>query len=63
MSETKCPYCNEPIDLTNIMGDSDWDEQQYDWCHDNECPNCGKRYKIRQDDVEVIRSFEVEKDD
>ncbi len=63
MSETKCPYCNEPIDPLDIMGDSDWDEQQFDWYRDNECSNCGKRYKIRQDDVEVIRSFEVEKDD
>lgn len=53
-----CPHCKTPIDPFNIIGDSDWDEQQFDWV-ENECSNCGKQYKIRQWDVEVKRSFEI----
>jgi len=60
MNEVNCPHCNEPIDPSNIMGDSDWDEQEFDW-YDNECSNCGKQYKIRQYDIEVIRDFEIKK--
>jgi len=58
----ECPYCNEPIDPIDIMGDSDWDDQQYNW-YEAECGKCGKQYKIRQYDVETIRSFETKKDD
>ena len=61
--EINCPYCNFVIDPSNIMGDSDWDDQEFEWCDDNECPNCHKRFKIRQDDIEIVRSFEIEKDE
>ena len=61
--EIKCPYCNIVIDPSNIMGDSDWDEQEFDWYDDNECPNCGKRFKIRQYNVEIIRDFEIEEEE
>jgi len=59
--ELGCPYCNTSIDPSDIMGDSDWDDQMFDWYEDVECTNCGKRFKIRQCDVEVIRYFETEK--
>ncbi|KKM87748.1 hypothetical protein LCGC14_1265770 [marine sediment metagenome] len=59
--EINCPYCHIVIDPINIMGDSDWDEQEFDWYDDVECPNCNKRFKIRQFDVEITRSFEIEK--
>lgn len=59
--ELGCPHCNTSIDPSDIMGDSDWDDQMYDWCEDVECNNCGKRFKIRQSDVEVIRYFETKK--
>ena len=55
-----CPYCNETIEPYNIMGDADWDDQQFDWV-DTECPNCNKSFKIRQSDVEIIRYFETKK--
>lgn len=59
----ECPYCNISIDQYSIMGDSDWDDQGFDWYDDVECPNCDKRFKVRQSDVEIIRYFEVEKDE
>lgn len=57
--DINCPHCNVKIDPSGIMGDSDWDEQGFDWYDDNECPNCGKRYRIRQYDIEIIRYFEI----
>jgi len=63
MQEINCPYCKAEIDPMNIMGTSDWDDQQFDWYNDNECPNCNKRFKIRQYDIEIIRNFEIEKDE
>ena len=59
----KCPYCNTSIDPSNIMGDSDWNDQEFEWCDDNECPNCEKKFKIRQYHVEIVRYFEIEKDE
>jgi len=56
--DINCPYY-VIIDPSNIMGDSNWDEQLFDW-YDVEC-SCGKWYRIRQWDIEVIRSFEIEK--
>lgn len=59
--ELGCLYCNTFIDPSDIMGDSDWDKQMFDWYEDIECTNCDKRFKIRQYDVEVIRHFETKK--
>ena len=58
-----CPFCGEIINPSNIMGDSDWDDQEFEWCNDNECPDCEGRFKIKQSDVEIIRHFEIEKDE
>ena len=60
-----CPYCNKTIDMYDIMGDSDWDDQQFEWCDDITCPNpeCDKSIKIRQTDIEITRYFEIEKDE
>lgn len=57
----ECPYCDKEIDYANIMGDSDWDDQSYDWYDDIECPYCHNRFKAKQYDIEIIRYFESEK--
>ena len=63
--ELGCPHCNTSIDPSDIMGDSDWDDQGFNWYDDINCPNpeCNKPIKIRQSDVEITRYFEIEKDE
>ncbi|MFW9972442.1 MAG: hypothetical protein ACFFDF_19815 [Candidatus Odinarchaeota archaeon] len=58
MSDIICPYCGKEKDPYDIMGDSDWDDQSGNWCK-VEC-SCGKFYKVKQCDVEIIRHFIVE---
>ncbi|GAH08490.1 unnamed protein product [marine sediment metagenome] len=53
-----CPECKQSVDYCNVMGDSDWDDQEYEW-YETDCPKCGKYIKIRQYDVEVLRCFET----
>jgi len=60
-NEIECPHCNNKIDPIRVMGDSDWDDQEYEWCDDIHCPNCDNTFRARQCDVETIRFFESEK--
>ena len=55
-----CPHCNEELGYTDIMGDSDWDDQQFE-PYETECPKCGKYIIVRQYDIEVVRYIHVRK--
>ena len=59
MSEIECPYCGKKIDYCDIMGDSDWDDQQ-DTPYHCGCSHCDKEIIITQIDWYVVRGFHVE---
>lgn len=62
LKDPVCPYCNRYIDPFDIMGASDWDDQQYE-PYETECPHCDKLITMTQVEVEVIRHFSVAKEE